>query len=150
MNRLLSLGGTRLFVFLLAASAFVPGTARAAQQEPPEASSKERGLYVPPGPAKDVEIGNFYLRKGNYHAALSRFEEAAQADATCAGAFLGLGRVFEKIGLKRKALDAYQKYLDALPSEKNAEEAKGVHRAMARLEKEIGTARPAKPAAPLR
>jgi tetratricopeptide (TPR) repeat protein len=139
-----------LSVLALVAALSVPCFVHAAQQGSAEAADKEKSLYVPPGAAKDVEIGNYYFRKGNYRAALSRFEEAAHADPTYAAAYLGLGKVYEKIGLRQKALDAYQKYLDDLPSEKDAEEAKAVHRAMARLEKEIGTTGSAKPAAPLR
>lgn len=144
MGRLAGDRGIGIWVLALAAAFFVPCFLQAAQQEPPEARDKEKSLYVPPGAAKDVEIGNYYFRRGSYRAALSRFEEAAHDDPTYAAAYLGLGKVYEKIGLKRKALDAYQKYLDALPSEKDAEEAKAVHRAMARLKMELGSARPAK------
>lgn len=94
--------------------------------------------YVNPGPAKSVEIGNFYLRKGKLKAALSRFQEAVQADATYAPAHLGLGKVYEKMGRKQKALDAYQHYLDELPSAKQAQEARDVQRAMERLKGEMG------------
>jgi len=114
-----------------------------AQEKPAGTEPEEKPLYVPPGPAKSVEVGNFYLRKRDYRAALSRFKEAADADPTYADAYLGLGKVYEKIGLKRKALDAYRKYLDALPSEKDAEDAKAVHRAMARLERQT-KARPSR------
>ena len=123
-------------VVLLAALGAVARSGLRAQGKSAGAVPEEKPLYVPPGPAKSVEVGNFYLRKRDYRAALSRFKEAADADPTYADAYLGLGKVYEKIGLKRKALDAYRKYLDALPSEKDAEDAKAVHRAMARLERQ--------------
>jgi len=82
-----------------------------------------------------VEIGNFYLRRKDYKGALSRFEEAARTDPNYAPAYLGLGKVYEKTGMKQKALDAYQRYLDLLPSDKDAQDAKDVHRAMERLRK---------------
>lgn len=134
-------------VVLLAALGATARSELRAQEKSAGTEPEEKPLYVPQGAAKSVEIGNFYLRKGDYRAALSRFKEAAEADPTYAGAFLGLGKVYEKIGLKQKALDAYRKYLDALPSEKDAEEAKAVHRAMARLEKELKVSRPGKGAA---
>jgi tetratricopeptide (TPR) repeat protein len=90
--------------------------------------------YEPPSASKSVEIGNFYLRRKRYNAALSRFQEAAATDPYYAPAYLGLGRVYEKIGLKEKALSAYHKYLDGLPSEKQADEARDVHKAIDRLE----------------
>ncbi len=94
--------------------------------------------YVSPPAWKSVEIGNFYFKRKNYAGALSRFKEAAQVDPDYAPAYLGLGKVYEKIGLKRKALEAYQRYLDELPSSKQAEEAKSTHEAIDRLEKELG------------
>jgi tetratricopeptide (TPR) repeat protein len=93
--------------------------------------------YYPPGAVKCVEIGNFYLRRGNYRGALSRFEEARDTDPYYAPAYLGLGKVYEKLGLKQKALDAYRKYLDALPSDRDAMQARGAQRAIARLEKAL-------------
>jgi hypothetical protein len=41
------------------------------------------------------------------------------------------------MGLKQKALDAYKKYLDDLPSEKDALNAKGVQKAIERLERQL-------------
>ncbi len=90
--------------------------------------------FVPPAASKSVEIANYYFRKKMYNAALSRYQEATKTDSYYAPGYLGLGRTYERIGLKQKALDAYQKYLDLLPSAKQADEAKHVHEAMARLE----------------
>ncbi len=100
-------------------------------------SKSESGnfVYTPPAPAKSVEIGNFYLRRKDYKGALSRFEEATRTDPNYAPAYLGLGKVYEKTGARQKALEAYQRYLDLLPSDKDAEDAKEVHRAMDRLRK---------------
>ena len=39
---------------------------------------------------------------------------------------------------KQKALENYQRYLDELPSKKQADEAKDVHRAIERLEMKLG------------
>ena len=94
--------------------------------------------YVPPSAAKSVEIANFYFRTKKYNAALSRYEEAVSNDTYFPAGYLGLGKTYEKLGLKHKALAAYQKYLDLLPSEKQAEEAKSVHQAIERLEKTLG------------
>ena len=134
-------------VVLLAALGAVARPGLHAQEKSAGTEPEEKPLYVPPGPAKSVEVGNFYLRKRDYRAALSRFKEAADADPTYAAAYLGLGKVYQKIGLKQKALDAYRKYLDALPSEKDAEDAKAVHRAMARLERQAKPSPSAKTAA---
>jgi tetratricopeptide (TPR) repeat protein len=112
------------------------------QQQPAQQPIAEPGEdkptpYVPPSAAKSVEIANFYFRTKKYNAALGRYEEAVTTDPYCAAGFLGLGKTYEKLGLKHKALTAYQKYLDLLPSAKQAEEAKSVHQAIERLEKNL-------------
>ena len=93
--------------------------------------------YVPPPAWKSAEVGDFYLRRKKYRAALSRYKEAVKVDPYYAPADLGLGRVYERIGLKEKALESYHEYLDLLPSTKQAEEAKEVHEAIARLERKL-------------
>jgi tetratricopeptide (TPR) repeat protein len=112
--------------------------------DPDAASYSTAKVYTPPGVLKSVEIGNFYLKRKKYKAALSRFEEAVAEDSTYAPAYLGLGKSYDYIGLKQKALDAYKKYLDALPSQKDALDAKETQRDIARLEQEIKTPHPAK------
>ncbi len=124
-----------------------PKKTRAPEIDPNAGKYNTEKKYVPPGAVKSVEIGNFYLKRRKYKGALSRFQEAVQEDSSYAPAYLGLGRVYEQIGLKQKALDNYKKYLDALPSEKDALEAKGVQSAIARLEREV-KARDSKPNTP--
>jgi tetratricopeptide (TPR) repeat protein len=94
-------------------------------------------VYVSPSASKSVEIGDFYLRRRKYAAAVSRFQEALQTDSHYAPAYRELGRAYEKMGLWQKSLDAYRKYLDELPSAKDAREAKDIHKAIARLQQEI-------------
>jgi tetratricopeptide (TPR) repeat protein len=93
--------------------------------------------YASPSASKSVEIGDYYLRRKKYNAALSRFEEALKADPHYAPAYRELGKVYEKMGFWQKSLDAYRKYLDELPSAKDAREDKRIHKAIARLQKEI-------------
>jgi tetratricopeptide (TPR) repeat protein len=112
--------------------------------DPDAATYSAEKIYSPPGAAKSVEIGEFYLKKKKYNGALSRFQEAVQENPAYAPAYLGLGHVYEKIGLKQKALDAYRKYLDALPSQKDALDAKEVQQAVARLEQQIKSPPPAR------
>lgn len=107
-------------------------------QEPPSGgTAEETQPYFSPPAWKSVEIGNYYWQRKKVNAALSRYQEAVKTDPHYAPAYLGLGRVYEKIGLKKKAVEAYQRYLDELPSTKDAIEAKGAQKAVARLEKEL-------------
>jgi tetratricopeptide (TPR) repeat protein len=105
----------------------------------PSPQIDENSSYVSPGPVKCVEIGNFYLRKGDVKAALSRFEEALKDNPHYAPVYLGLGKVYERMKQKDKALRAYQHYLDELPSAKDAADARDAQRAIARLQKQLGT-----------
>ena len=114
-----------------------PTKAPVVEVDPDAATYSTENKFVPPGAMKSVEIGNFYLRRKKYKGAISRFQEAVQEDSSYAPAYLGLGKAYDYIGLKQKALDAYKKYLDALPSEKAALEAKDAQRAVARLEREL-------------
>ncbi len=77
------------------------------------------------------------MKRKKYRGALSRFKEAARLEPDYAPAFLGLGRTYERIGAPRKALEAYRTYLNDLPSEKQADEAKAVHKAINRLQAEL-------------
>lgn len=117
----------------------VSGAIIYAQQQPTKpATPKDDPVRVLPSDSasKAVEIGDFYLRRRKYQAALSRFQEALKTNPHYAPAFRELGKVYEKMGQWKKSLDAYQKYLDELPSAKDAREAKDIHKAMARMQRE--------------
>jgi tetratricopeptide (TPR) repeat protein len=130
--------------------------ARAQEKAAPSDTTDETKPYVSPPAWKSVEIGDFYLRRKRYRAALSRYQEAIKTDPYYAQGYLGLGKVYDRIGLKQKALEAYRKYLDLLPSAKEAEQAKDVQNAVARLERQLKTSKrppptsssPAIPASP--
>ncbi len=107
-------------------------------EKPPSPAIDPDWGYVSPGPAKCVEIGNVYLHKGALEGALSRFEEAVKDDPHYAPAYLGLGKVYERMKQKQKALDAYERYLDELPSAKQASDARDAQRAIARLRSQRG------------
>ena len=126
-----------LLLFLLLGTS---GAIVFAQQQPTKPGTpKDDPVRVLPSDSasKSVEIGDFYLRRRKYQAALSRFQDALKTDPHYAPAYRELGRVYEKMGQWKKSLDAYQKYLDELPSAKDAREAKEIHKAIARMQKEI-------------
>jgi tetratricopeptide (TPR) repeat protein len=122
-----------MLVSMLCWSPAIISYASPGQSEKPSTATSDSLSYVNPGPAKCTEIGNFYLKRKKYKAAVSRFEEAVNTDPNYAAAYLGLGKSYEKLRLNQKAIESYRKYLDTLPSDKDADDARDVHRALARL-----------------
>ena len=104
---------------------------------PPANNAEAPHPYISPSASKSVEIGDYYLRRKKFKAAMSRFQEALKTDPHYAPAYRELGKVYEGMGQPQKALDAYRKYLDELPSAQDAREDKRIHKAIARLEKQL-------------
>jgi tetratricopeptide (TPR) repeat protein len=118
------------------------------QQNVPDPSELEAMYhYVPPSARQSVKIGDFYFRRKKYRGALSRYEEAARDDPYYAEAYLGIGKVYEKMGKDRQALAAYNKYLESLPSKKQADEATDVQKAIHRLERGLSKEQKSNPPA---
>jgi len=125
-------------IFLAGVSLWLTASAgRGQDRKAAPSQESEESAYAPPSARKSVEIGDYYFRRKAYKAALSRYQEAIRTDPYYPRAFLGLGKVYDKTGLKQKALDSYLRYLDLLPSEKTALDAEGVQRAVDRLRTEL-------------
>jgi tetratricopeptide (TPR) repeat protein len=71
--------------------------------------------------AKDVDVGSFYMRKGDANAAIPRFEEAVRLQPNAAKSRLLLAEAYEKTGEKANALKTYRDYLQAFPKAADAE-----------------------------
>ncbi len=65
--------------------------------------------------SKDVDVGTFYMHKGDYGAAVSRLEEAVQLNPKDAKAQLLLAESYDKQGDRTHALETYQAYLKQFP-----------------------------------
>lgn len=95
------------------------------EQEPPEEdeSAKPKEYTLNPLEAqKNVTAGDYYLKKGKFQAARSRYTEATRWDPGSAEAFLKLAEADEKLHDRKGAKDAYTKYLEISPEAKNAGE----------------------------
>lgn len=83
------------------------------------ASAKQPAEDLPkynPLPAEqDVEVGTFYLHKGDADAAIARFQDAIQLKADYAKPRLLLAEVYEKKGDKPMAVKYYKEYLQVYP-----------------------------------
>ena len=73
---------------------------------------------------REVSAGDFYFRKGNYTAAVSRYDEATKWNDGNAEAWLRLGEAQEKKSNAKAARQAYEKYLEIAPTAKDAPEIK--------------------------
>ena len=94
------------------------------EQEPPEEDeSLKPKVYAfnPLEAERDLKVGNYYFKKGNYKAAASRFREATEWNPAYAEAYLRLGESEEKMKDKQAAQEAYAKYLELAPDAKDAE-----------------------------
>jgi tetratricopeptide (TPR) repeat protein len=78
-------------------------------------STPDQPTWDPLRAEKDLEVGQYYMRKGDVDAAIDRFEDATLAKPGYAIPFRFLGDAQEKKGLKKQAIKSYQRYLDLYP-----------------------------------
>jgi tetratricopeptide (TPR) repeat protein len=109
-----------------------PNTDNATQNAP------DQPMWDPLRAEKDLEVGQYYLRKGDVDAAIDRFEDAALAKPGYAIPFRYLGEAQEKKGLKREAIKSYSRYLDLFP---RAEDRPRIEKKIAKLRLEVEKAK---------
>jgi tetratricopeptide (TPR) repeat protein len=71
--------------------------------------------YDPHKAAKDLEVGQFYLKRKNYRAALDRFNEALLYKPRDADATFYLAQTQEKLEFYAQAEQNYKSYLEIAP-----------------------------------
>jgi tetratricopeptide (TPR) repeat protein len=104
-----------------------PKSQQTQEQEPPEEDESlapKTYSFNPLEAEKDLKVGLYYFKKGNYKASTSRFREATLWNPSFAEAFLRLGESEEKLKDKKAADEAYTKYLTLAPDSKEAEAVK--------------------------
>jgi tetratricopeptide (TPR) repeat protein len=149
---------------MLGAGAFAAGSGELAWgQEPAPSQDPEKPADAPPPPAgkktppktnkdnatesaadqpkwdplraeKDLEVGQYYMHKGDVDAAIDRFQDATLAKPGYAVPFRLLGEAQEKKGLKKPAIKSYQRYLDLYPK---AEDGEKIRKKIEKLYKEV-------------
>ena len=83
---------------------------------------------------KDIEVGQYYMRKGDVDAAIDRFQDATTAKPGYAVPFRYLGEAQEKKGLKKQAIASYSRYLDLYP---HAEDGEKIRKKIDKLRSEV-------------
>ena len=97
-------------------------------------SAPDQPQWNPQRAEKDLEVGKYYMKRGDIDAAIDRFEDATVAKPGYAIPFLYLGEAYEKKGKKKPAVKAYQRYLDLYP---HAEDAEKIRKKIEKLHQEI-------------
>lgn len=98
-------------------------------------SAPDQPKWDPLRAEKDLEVGQYYMKKGDLDAAIDRFQDAAEAKPGFAIPFRYLGEAQEKKGQKREAIKSYTRYLDLYP---HAEDAAKVRKKIEKLYSETG------------
>lgn len=83
---------------------------------------------------KDMQVGEYYMHKGDVDAAIDRFEDATLAKPGYAIPFRLLGEAQEKKGLKKRAIQSYKRYLDLYPK---AEDKDKIQKKIDKLYKDV-------------
>jgi Flp pilus assembly protein TadD len=94
---------------------------------PPEEDASaipQQYSFNPVRSKRDVEVGIFYFKKGDWKAAAARFREATLWNEGNAEAWLRWGEAEEKRGSAKAAKSAYQKYIELAPDGKTSAEVK--------------------------
>jgi tetratricopeptide (TPR) repeat protein len=97
-------------------------------------SAPDQPKWDPMRADKDIEVGKYYMRKGDLDAAIDRFQDATEAKPGYAIPFRYLGEIYEKQGKKKPAVKAYQRYVDLYPS---AEDVDRIRKKIEKLHEQI-------------
>jgi tetratricopeptide (TPR) repeat protein len=73
---------------------------------------------------RNVRVGNYYWHKGNYRAALQRYERATKYNPSSPEAFYKVGEAEEKLKNKDAARAAFRRVIQVAPDSKMAHDAK--------------------------
>lgn len=106
--------------------------------EPAPAAEPDQPVWDPLRAEKAIEVGKFYMKKGDYDAAIDRFRDAAYYHPGYALPFKLLGEAQEKKGLKSEAVKSYEQYLKLYP---HAEDREKVQKRIDKLYHELDRAK---------
>jgi tetratricopeptide (TPR) repeat protein len=107
-----------------------------AKEKPDSATQNapDQPAWDPLRAEKDLEVGQYYMRKGDIDAAIDRFQDATTAKPGYAIPFRYLGEAQEKKGLRKQAIASYSRYLDLFP---HAEDGDKIRKKIDKLRSEV-------------
>ena len=106
-----------------------PSNAAKAGVLPPE----DNPAWDPFHAAQDIDVGTFYMHKGDLDAAIGRFQDAIRLRPNFAKPRLLIAEIYERRGDKSEALHYYKEYLQVFP---DAPDFKKVQKKIEKLSKE--------------
>jgi tetratricopeptide (TPR) repeat protein len=109
-----------LVPLLLAVLAAAAAPLRAAQLQEDSSKKISQPVMSRYFAERDVEVGTFYLKKGKYDAAISRYSSAINHDPHWAEPYLLLGKAYDKKEEPKRAIVLYRKFLKITPYAKDA------------------------------
>jgi tetratricopeptide (TPR) repeat protein len=106
------------------------------KQKPDSATQNapDQPAWDPLRAEKDLEVGQYYMRRGDVDAAIDRFQDATTAKPGYAVPFRYLGEAQEKKGLKKQAIASYSRYLELYP---HAEDGDKIRKKIDKLRTEV-------------
>jgi tetratricopeptide (TPR) repeat protein len=102
--------------------------------DPATQNAPDQPTWDPLRAEKDIEVGQYYMKKGDIDAAIDRFQDATTAKPGYAIPFRYLGEAQEKKGLKKEAIKSYSRYLDLYP---HAEDGDKIRKKIDKLRTEV-------------
>ena len=109
----------RVLLVLMVFLATLPGWAGQQKQKPAAPARSEQqqnGANNQASAEEDIEVGMFYMHKGDTDAAIPRFQDAIRQQPKLGKPRILLAEAYEKKGDKLNAAKSYREYLQAFPS----------------------------------
>jgi tetratricopeptide (TPR) repeat protein len=100
----------------------------------PAQNAPDQPTWDPLRAERDMQVGTYYMHKGDLDAAIDRFEDAILAKPGYAIPFRMLGEAQEKKGMKKRAIQSYKRYLDLYPK---AEDKDKIEKKIDKLYKDV-------------
>jgi Tfp pilus assembly protein PilF len=110
--------GAPACLIMMVLLAILPGWAGQQKQKPADpakAEQQENGANNQASAEKDIEVGTFYMHKGDTDAAIPRFQDAVRKQPNLGKPRILLAEAYEKKDDNISAVKTYQEYLRVFP-----------------------------------
>jgi tetratricopeptide (TPR) repeat protein len=121
---------TRVVLSLVLAAGLWAQQKEQKEQKPVEPPEEDETLKVkeydfnPLQAEKELTVGNFNFKRGNFRGAAMRFQEATKWNPGYAEAYIRWAEALEKMKDTKKAREVWAKFLEVAPDHKRAPEIK--------------------------